>query len=265
VNSPDRATALDAAVLQLQAEEDWLAGRHLPESFQAMLPKPSQAEQEINNRVLAILSDAGLTHFLRIIEQHNSQAREVPGRRRRQKDFLLAPHVRLVLTSVQEDNEKRTAAEVRNHLQKVAAGCKALATLTRKGPQPHIVLAAETSANEALEIFAPWTELFEAADGCQRQVVPFAELLQRADDWFSALARRVLRAPQNRHTGKGALRYRAAQFLPAVFRRQLGRPYHAHVATIATIMSSGIPTDADFVKKVENQQTGRKRQELGKK
>jgi hypothetical protein len=166
-----------------------------------------------------------------------------------------------VLTSVQARNELRQrlpifdepAAEFRNHLQKVAADSKALAALIGKGPQPHVALAAATNANEALKVYLPWTELFEAADSFERQVVAFSELQERAGAWFDALADRVPRAPQNRHTGNGALRVRAAEFLPGVFRERLGRPYHAHVAIIAT-MVSGIETDAGFVKTVERRQ-----------
>jgi len=232
-----------------------------------MLPEPSQAERQINERVQAILSDPRLAPFLRIIEQHNSRPRDVPGRRLPQKDhFLLGPHLRQVLVSVQARNEVHQklpvldlpAAKVREHLQNVAASCKDLAKLIRKGPQPHVALAGKTSTNTALKVFAPWTELFEASDDSERQVVAFPELMERAAGWFGALADHVLRASQNKHTGAGALRVRAAEFLPGVFRRTLDRPYHAHVATIATIVS-GIETDADFVKKVEAQQTGAER------
>lgn len=271
MKSGGRAKANATPAEQFTAENDWLAGRHLPKSFRAMLPEPSQAEQEINERVGAILSEARLAPFLRIIEQHNSRPREVPGRRLPQTDhFLLGPHLRQVLLSVQARNEVRQrlpvldqpAAEVRKHLQEVAADSKALAELIRKGPQPHIVLAGETNANEWAKAFAPWTELFEAADGSERQLVAFAELLERGARWFDALKDQVPRAKQNRHTGKGALRVRVAEFLPGVFRRRLGQPHHAHVATIATIVS-GIETDADFVKKVEAQQSGSKRRQNG--
>jgi hypothetical protein len=96
--------------------------------------------------------------------------------------------------------------------------------------------------------------LFEASDGSEHQIVAFTELIERTADWFGALADHVPRAKQFRHTGKGALRVRAAEFLVGVFRKRLGHPYHAHVATIATIVS-GIETDADFVKKVDAQQS----------
>jgi predicted component of type VI protein secretion system len=211
-----------------------------------------------------------LAPLLRIVEQHNREPREMPGRRLPQKDnFLLGPHIFQVLVSLESRSEVRQrlpvldqpAAEVRNHLQKVAADCKALAELMRKGPQPHVALAGETRAKEALKVFAPWTELFEA-DGSERQVIAFAGLLERGADWFDGLADHVPRASQNRHIGNGALRVRAAEFLPGVFRRRLDQPYHAHVATIATIVS-GIETDADFVKKAEAQQHGPKRRLAG--
>jgi len=145
------------------------------------------------------------------------------------------------------------AAEVRDHLLKVATDCEFLAKLIRKGPQPDVALAGKTSTNEVLKIFAPWTELFEASDDSERQVVPFADLVDRAASWFDALSGHVPRAKQNKHTSAGALRVRAAEFLVSVFRKKLGRPYRAHVATLATLVS-GISTDADFVKKVEARQ-----------
>jgi hypothetical protein len=144
---------------------------------------------------------------------------------------------------------------VRAHLKEVSAKCRALAKLILTGPQPRVVLAGETNANAALGAFAPWIELLEASDGSERQVVPLTELMERAAAWFEARADHVTRAKHNRHTGAGALRVRTAEFLPGVFRKRLGHPYHAHVATIATIVS-GIETNADFVKKVESQQTG---------
>jgi hypothetical protein len=263
MKSDRRRKTSAAPTEQLAAENDWLAGRHLPESFREMLSKPSPTEQEVNEHVWAILRDARLAPLLHIIEQHNRRPREVPERRLPRKDhFLLGPYVRLVLTSVQQRNEVRRElpvldqppAQVRVHLQKVAADCEALAKLVRQGPQPHVALAAETSLNEWLAVFNPLTQLFEASDGSERQTVAFTGLLERAASWFDALAGHVPRARQNRRTGNGALRVRAAEFLPGVFRGRLGHPYHAHVATVATIVS-GIDTDADFVKKAEAQQT----------
>jgi hypothetical protein len=82
---------------QLAAEKDSLSRRH------AML-EPAQGEQEIDEideRVWAVLSDARLAPFLRIIEQHNSQLREIPERRLSRKDhFLLGPYLRRILLSV---------------------------------------------------------------------------------------------------------------------------------------------------------------------
>jgi hypothetical protein len=264
VKSGGRAKTNATPAEQLAAENDWLAGRHLPESFRAMLPAPSQAEQEIDECVRAILSDAKLGRFLRVIERHNSQPREMPGRRLPQRDhFLLGPHLRQVLMSAQARDELRRrlpvlnqpAAEVRDHLQKVAADCKSLADLIRKGPEPGIALAGSIGRNDFLRVFGVWAEVFEASDGLKYEEVCLADLLERAARWFDVLKDRVPRAKQNRHTGNGALRVRAAEFLPGVFRKRLGQPYHAHVATIATIVS-GIETDADFVKKVEAQQSG---------
>jgi hypothetical protein len=248
-----------SATAQLAVEIKWLAGR-LPGSFLRTPPQLSPAERKIVARVEEILQRPDLTPFLSILGLHNRTPQIPSGRRlaARGAPFLLGPHVFQVLASVQARNELRQklpvlnqpAAEVREHLQKAAANCKYLAELVRKGPQPHLALAGKTSANAILGVFVPWTELFEASDDSERQLVAFAELLDRAADWFEALASHVPRAQQNRQTGAGALRVRAAEFLVGVFRRKLGRPYHAHVATLATLIS-GTPTDADFVKKIE--------------
>jgi hypothetical protein len=225
---------------------------------------PAFVRPDIATRIKEILCCPRLGPVLASIGKHNTQPREIPGRRLPWKDhFLLGPHLFQVLVSVQARNELRQqlpvlaqpAAEVRKHLQKAATHCEALAGLISKGPQPSVALAGATRENEVRKIFAPWTELFEAADDSERQIVAFSDLIGRAAAWFDALATQVPRAAQNRHTGNGALRVRAADFLPGVFRKRLGQPYHAHVATIATIVS-GIPTDADFVKKVEAQLSG---------
>jgi hypothetical protein len=107
----------------------------------------------------------------------------------------------------------------------------------------------------------PLTAVIEAS-GPERQVVPIAILLERGAAWFEALTQQVVpRSKQNRRPAARAseayadeLRSRAAEFLVGVFRETLGHPYHAHVATIASIIS-GKQTDADFVKKVEARQS----------
>jgi hypothetical protein len=249
---------------QLAVEVKWLAGRHLPDSFLKRLPESSPVEQEINARVRETLGDPRLVPFLNILNQHNGRPRCEPGRRTPSKTpFLLGPHLFGILDSVRARKEIREkipvldqpAAEVRAHLKEVSAKCRALAKLIMRGPQPRVALAGETNTNAVLGVFASLIELFEASDGSERQVVPFTDLMKRAAAWFEARADDTQRAKQNRHTGAGALRIRTAEFLPGVFRKRLGHPYHAHVAIIATIVS-GIDTNADFVKKVESQQTG---------
>jgi hypothetical protein len=250
--------------VQLEVEIEWLAGR-LPGSFLRTPPELSLADREIVSRIENILRHPDLAPFLNMLERHNRNPKILPGRRlpRPGPHFLLGPHLFQVLMSVEARRALRAklptldkpAAEVRAHLQMVSGRCIRLANLIRKGPQPHVALAGETGANEALKVFAPWTELFEASNGSDRQVCTFAELLDKATGWFDELAGHVPRAKENIHTGNGALRVRAAEFLPYVFRKRLDHPYHAHVATIATIVS-GIETDADFVKKVEARQSG---------
>jgi hypothetical protein len=115
----------------------------------------------------------------------------------------------------------------------------------------------------------PLTEVIEAS-GPEREVVPIVTLLERGAAWFEGQTQRVVaRSKQNRHPAARAnetyadeLRSRAAEFLVGVFRKTLGHPYHAHVATIASIIS-GKQTDEDFVKKVEARQ--RQRNEPGRK
>ena len=257
-----------AAERQLAAETEWLVKAARTEwvartDGAGFDPVPALVRAELETRMKEILRHPELGPLLGIIEQHNSQPRELPGRRLPQKDnFLLGPHLFQVLVSVQSRNEvhqrlpvlDQPAAEVRNHLQKVATDCKALAALILKGPQPGIALAGSIGRNEFLRVFAAWAEVFEATDGLKYQEVMFADLLKRGADWFDGLAKHVPRAPQNRHTGNDALRARAAEFLPGVFRKRLGHPYHAHVATIATVIS-GLATDEDFVKKVDRRRS----------
>ncbi len=262
-----------AAQRQLAAEIEWLAraartewvARNDGVGFDAV---PALVPSELEARIKEILYCPKLASLLNIIRKHNSQLREVPGRRLPQRDnFLLGPHLFQVLISVQNRNEMRQrlplldqpAAEVRNHLKKVAKDCEALAALIRIGPQPGIALAGSIGRNEYLRVSGVWAEVFEAADGLKYQEIMFADLLKRAAGWFDALVDRVPRAKQNRHTGNGALRVRAAEFLPGVFRKRLGHPHHTHVATIATMVSGGMETNADFVRKVEAQQTGAER------
>jgi hypothetical protein len=255
----ERQRAAEIEWLVKAARTEWVA-RSDGAGFD---PVPALVRPELETQIKEILYRPELVPLLRIIERHNSQSREIPGRRLPRKDhFLLGPHLRGVLMSVKARNEQRQrlpvldrpAAEVRDHLREVSASCKDMAELIRTGPQPHVALASKTSANEAVKVLAPLTELFEASDGLERQVVAFAELMDRAASWFEALSGRVQRAKENRHTCKGALRMRASEFLVDVFKRSLGRPYHPHVATIATLVSD-IKTDADFVKKVEARQS----------
>jgi hypothetical protein len=91
-------------------------------------------------------------------------------------------------------------------------------------------------------------------DGSERQVVAFADLMERAAGWFDAFAGRVPRAKQNRRTGDRELQIRTVQLLTGVFQRELGHPYYGHVATIAEVVSE-ISTGAEFVKKVKARQS----------
>jgi hypothetical protein len=256
-----RADMAASAAKQLAVEIDWLAGE-LPGSF--LRPPPlSPTQREIVQFVTKILRHPNLVPFLSILEHHNSTPRWQLGRRTPTKTrFLLGPHLYQVHSSVRARDETRRrlpvldqpAAEIRAHFRTVAGECKTLAELLRKGPQPLVALASETRTNELLKVLNPLTELFEASDDSERQHIPFTELLERAARWFDELAAQIPRAKQNKQTAKGELRFRAVEFLVSVFRKRLNHPYHAHVASIATILS-GIETNADFVKKVDARQT----------
>ena len=268
MTSRGRGRTESSATTQLAAEIEFLTGR-LPGSFLAM-PELPLSFRDIPDRVEGILRHPDLVPFLSILERHNRSPKIIPGRRLPAPGphFLLAPHLFQVLMSVEDRRTLRVklpafdqpAAEVRMHLQTVSARCRSLANLIRKGPQPHVALAAESGLNEALRVLMPLTAVIEAS-GPERQVVPIAILLERGAAWFEALTQQVVpRSKQNRRPAAKASeayaderRSRAAEFLVGVFRRALGHPYHAHVATIATIVS-GIETDADFVKKVEARQ-----------
>jgi hypothetical protein len=274
VKSGGRAETNATPAAQLAAEIEWLvnaAGTDWRPRFDTAgavrvncRTAPALVRPELATRIEDILYRPELVSALRIIEQHNSQPREIPGRRLPQKDhFLLGPHLFQILVSVESRKALRQrlpvldqpAAEVRGDLRKVAADCEVLAALVRKSPQPHIALAAETNANEALKVFAPWTELFEAADGSERQIIAFSDLIGRAAGWFNALADHVQRATQNWNTNPGMLRRRVAEVFLRLFTERLGDPYYTHVAAITTIVS-GTETHADFVRQMEAQQTG---------
>jgi hypothetical protein len=261
----ERQLAAEIEWLDKAARIEWVASG----DGTGFNPVPALVQPELRSRIKEILYRPELVRLLRIIEKHNSEPREVPDRRLPQKDnFLLGPHLFQALASVESQRELRQrlpmlnqpAAEVRNHLRKVAADCKALAVLVRRGPQPHVALAAGTSANEALRVFAPWTELFEAADDTERQIVAFSDLIGRAASWFDALAGHIPpRATQNRNTDPAMLRRRVAEVFLHLFTERLGDPYRTHVAAITTIVS-GTETHTDFVRQMEAQQTGATRQ-----
>src|SRR5262249_14876565 len=82
-------------------------------------------------------------------------------------------------------------------------------------------------------------------------VTSLDRLMDRVKELFDLAAQGIGRSPQHvRSAREEELRLRAVSVLVATFRQQLGHAFHFHVATIAEILS-GIPTDADYVKKVE--------------
>jgi hypothetical protein len=92
--------------------------------------------------------------------------------------------------------------------------------------------------------------------------MPLDRLLDAAAISFELAAKRIPRAKQNRPRSSSAriaqkeLRSRAALVLLPAFRERFSRPHFDIVAVIAELVS-GIETDAEYVKKIEQQQLGR--------
>jgi hypothetical protein len=153
VRSSGRRISSASALAQLAVEIDWLAA-----SFHEKPEIPSSF-RDIAKRVEDVLRYPDLVPFLYILERHNHIPKIIPGRRLPAPGphFLLGPHVFQVLMSAESRRALRAklpafdqpAAEVRAHLQTVSTRCRRLANLIRKGPQPHVALAAESCLNEA--------------------------------------------------------------------------------------------------------------------
>jgi hypothetical protein len=140
---------------------EYLAGRLLGSIFRAP-PELSPIEREFVARVRGILGRPELVRVLGVVGQHNCTPKIIPGRRgiTLGQPFLLSPYLWHVLTTVEQRCQRRAKlpaldqppAQVQAHLQDVAAKCRALADLIRKGPQPHVALAPKSDVNALLSV-----------------------------------------------------------------------------------------------------------------
>jgi hypothetical protein len=158
----------------------------------------------------------------------------------------------------------RTPAELREHYREVAGKASVLAAALRKAPHPYVVLAARDEEWEAFSLFG--RPLLETTN---KGPTPLAKVLDDAAKTLRAMAKTVSsEMPRRQHRedrGEGQhtseIRRFAAWYFADLFRRELGGPLHAHVATIAEVVS-GVPTDADYVKKEEKRRRARRGQNL---
>jgi hypothetical protein len=207
---------------QLAAEQGWLRGE-TPRSFLAPRYNPSPQQIDAAKQAEKVLARRELASVLRMLEQHNRQ--RVLERHKTQ--FLLAPYLFHVISSVelrksvhdQHPLLAKSPRKVHAHFRKVAAKTRDLARLIRKGPQP---------------LIAPGMPL----DRLLNDVFAVA---------FTLLAEKT--PPQRRQKQQSELRHRAIIVFDGAFRNEWKQPHNEHVADIVTALT-GIPTDADYVKKV---------------
>ena len=148
----------------------------------------------------------------------------------------------------------RRPGETRTHFHEASAKARALARLVRKGPQPHIALAADY-VRELTTLFQPCPIL--QSPNQSETTVTLDWLLEKAAASLDSAAKKIARTRQHRKPSanptidtQSELRRLAADILVTVFRTKLYYPYHSHVATIVTALT-GIATNADYVKKIE--------------
>jgi hypothetical protein len=238
---------------QLAAEKRWLRAEISPRIAALRTRSPPDQWTSIAQQVEELLQRPELAKLLAVLKQQN-EGLNAP--------FLLGPYLFQVVSSIEERRDAqakmpaigRSAAEVREHLLMASAKSRDLAACLRKGPQPVVVLAPHSDCWDAIALFD-----FPAIQGPSEFAapVPLDQLLDKVAASLESMARKIPRAKQHRRPSKNeALRSRTATVLVNVFRERLGHPYHNHVATIAGLLS-GIPTDADYVKKVERRMRSR--------
>jgi hypothetical protein len=246
---------------QLAAELQWLRAR----ASQSTQRKSQNVEVErIETRIENYLLDPRLRELINILEDANRDHLGRPGGR----PFLLGPYLHYIVQAVESRRHAiakmpalgRTPAELREHYREAAEQAAALAAALRKAPQPNVV-PMPSGAGEAFGLFWPPSEfIFEDA-------TPVSELLDRVATTLRSITRSIpARVPRrlrgkNQHNRQQASEIRrfVAGVFAGRFRRVLGRPFHDHVATLATVLSD-INTDADYVKKEEKRGRGKRGQ-----
>jgi hypothetical protein len=250
------------AFQQLSTEKAWLSGE-LPGSIFASHGnrRPAPLSIDIAKKIEKVLESCELAPVLRVLERHNNEQDNEKGRKRR--PFLLAPYLFQAINSIEQRKTTlkrmpvlgRRPGETRTHFHEASAKARALARRVRKGPQPLIALAAHDDAREAVTLFQPFP-IIQSPDRSETTVT-LDWVLDRTADSLDSVAKKIASAGQHRKRAANAnshtqseLRRLAADLLVTAFRRELGYPYHSHVATIVTTLT-GIDTDADYVKKIE--------------
>ena len=246
------------APTQLDAELEYF--RRIRDST---APKKPLHTQETIDRVEKLLQSPELAKVLLWLENQNKRLMSQPrlsleerrqGKQNPKTQFLLGPYLYQAIGSVNDRAFgrarmpilKRPPADVRGHYQRASVKSEDLAKKLREGPQPRVALDAP---KQNWELVWPFTPIIQSSNP-RAEIVTLADLLERAAELLDSMARSIVRTKNTRMGPKSELRSRAANILVSAFRRDLGGPYHSHVATIASVLS-GMETDADYVKKIE--------------
>ena len=234
---------------QLAAEQRWLRGedpRSLLREFGSH--KVSALHRSIAKRVEQVLCSDDLRPCLAELEQRNTN---------RGAAFLLGPQLFRILLSFEAKNDaclvwpalKESAAEIRAHFKNAATRSRRLAKLIRKGPHAHIVTVKCDAFENGMSPFAP----FPIIQGPREYAAPvsLAWLLDEAAKAFEQTAQHTPRPKRNQRRSaetKGEELKALTVTLTDVFKRELGKPYAGHVATIAKLVS-GKETHEEYVNK----------------
>ena len=253
---------------QLARETQWLRGE-IPASMLALRKDKRSQLTSIDRKIEEVLQKPQLRKFLALLDRHNKDVEKHNkdlgryDRDQRRATFLLAPYLFHAVSSVDARLAAvlkmpaidQPTAEVRKHFQDASTKSKVLAQLLRKAPQPHFALSARNDLSDAIALFSTLPTL--TAESEADTIEPLDRVLERAAELLEHMAQKISRARQHRWQGRKASEARQLQLrsqvanLAGVFRKQLGHPYHSHVAMIATLMSR-ISTNSDYVKKVDN-------------
>jgi hypothetical protein len=241
---------MDDASRQLAREIQWLRGE-MPGSMLAFRKDERSRLTSVAQKVEGVLRRPKLRKLLALLGKRNNSLEK--GNR----PFLLSPYLLHAVSSVDARLAalsklpalSRRASEVRQHFRDASTRSKALAVLLRKAPQPGVALAARNYLSDAHALFAALPTL--TAESEADTIEPLDRVLERAAEVLDFIARTIPRGGQQVETTSQQLQLRSrVAGLFGVFRKQLGHPYHSHVATLATLLSN-IPTSTDYVKKMD--------------